>query len=144
PSGNTGTLSRTINVVDGVGPVFSGISTVTASISEHLTVDQIKAALSATDAKDGNVTASITVDSDELTGNAETPGTYEVIFMAEDSAGNQTFKTVTVTIISAPPGFYLVDGASIRLLPGANLTIDQILALLEVTEGLAEDLTTNY
>src|SRR5690606_8271658 len=92
PSGNTGTLSRTINVVDGVGPVFSGISTVTASISEHLTVDQIKAALSATDAKDGNVTASITVDSDELTGNAETPGTYEVIFMAEDSAGNQTFK----------------------------------------------------
>src|SRR5690606_12319057 len=78
------------------------------------------------------------------TGNAETPGTYEVIFMAEDSAGNQTFKTVTVTIILAPPGFYLVDGSSIRLLPGANLTIDQILALLEVTEGLAEDLTTNY
>jgi hypothetical protein len=143
PSGNVGTLTRTITVVDGVGPVFSGLSTLTVSISENITVEQIKAALVATDAKDGNVTSSIVVDSDELTGNNQIPGTYTVVFKATDSAGNQTFKTVTVTINSAPPGMYLIDGSTVRLLPGATLTIEQILDVLGVTEGYTE-LSTNY
>lgn len=143
PSGNEGTLTRTINVVDGVGPVFTGPSTITTSVSEELTVSQIKAALAAVDAKDGNVTTSIVVDSDGLTGNATIPGTYDVVFRAEDAAGNQTFHTVTVSIVSAPPKFYLVDGSSIRLLPGANLTIEQIIQLLGFTEEYSL-LSTNY
>jgi hypothetical protein len=143
PSGNEGTLTRTINVVDGVGPVFTGPSTITTSVSEELTVSQIKAALAAVDAKDGNVTTSIVVDSDGLTGNATIPGTYDVVFRAEDSSGNQTFHTVTVSIVSAPPKFYLIDGSSIRLLPGANLTIEQIIQLLGFTEEYSL-LSTNY
>lgn len=143
PSGNVGTLTRTINVQDGVGPVFTGPSTITASINEHLTVEQIKASLAATDAKDGNVTASITVDSDGLTGNETVPGTYTVIFKAQDSVGNQTFHTVTARIVSNPPGFYVIDGTSVRLLPGSNLTVEQILSILGVTEGYS-DLSTNY
>lgn len=143
PSGNEGTLTRTINVVDGVGPVFTGPSTITTSVSEELTVSQIKAALAAVDDKDGNVTTSIVVDSDGLTGNATIPGTYDVVFRAEDSSGNQTFHTVTVSIVSAPPKFYLVDGSSIRLLPGANLTIEQIIQLLGFTEEYSL-LSTNY
>ncbi|MBN3490172.1 hypothetical protein JV173_01465 [Acholeplasma equirhinis] len=142
-SGNVGTLTRNITVVDGVGPVFTGVSTITASINENLTVDQIKAALAAIDAKDGNVSASITVDSDDLTGNETTPGEYTVIFKAEDSAGNQTFHEVEVTIVSSPPGFFVVDGASVRLLPGATLTIEQILAVLEITDDY-ENVSTNY
>ena len=143
PSGNKGTITRTINVVDGLGPVFTGVSSVTTSIAEGLTVAQIKAGLVAIDEKDGNVTASIVIDSDGLTGNAGTPGSYTVIFMAKDTANNQTFHEVTVTVISAPPGIFVLDGSTVRLLPGANLTIEQILSVLGVTEGYS-NLSTNY
>src|SRR5690554_5155901 len=142
PSGNTGTLSRTIHVVDEVGPVFSGVETVTVSINENITAEQIKTGLAAVDAIDGNVTSSITIDSDGLTGNANTPGTYNVIFVAEDLSGNQTFYTVQVTVVSEPPGFYVLNKNSVRLLPGANLTLEQILMILGASE--ATDISTDY
>lgn len=142
PSGNVGTFTRVIEVVDGIGPVFTGIETITASINENLTVEQIQLGLAAIDAVDGNVTASITVDSDGLTGNATNPGVYEVIFMAVDLAGNQTFHTVTVTIVTSPPGFYILNSNSVRLLPGATLSIEQILNLLGAAE--AQNISTNY
>lgn len=141
-SGNVGTLIRNITVVDDKGPEFQGLQTITTSISENLTINDIKSGLAAIDAIDGNVTNSITVDSDQLTGNNTQPGTYEVIFKAVDSQGNASFHTVTVTIVSQPPKFYIIDGSSIRLLPGANLTIEQILALLGVTDPI--NLTSNY
>lgn len=141
-SGNVGTLIRNITVVDDKGPEFQGLNTITTSISENLTINDIKSGLAAIDAIDGNVTNSITVDSDQLTGNNTQPGTYEVIFKAVDSQGNASFHTVTVTIVSQPPKFYIIDGSSIRLLPGANLTIEQILALLGVTDPI--NLTSNY
>lgn len=140
PSGNTGRFTRTITVVDGVGPVINGMTTITASINENLTAEQIKQSLSAIDAKDGNVTSSLVVDSSNLQSN--TPGTYTVTYMAEDSAGNQTYHTVTVTITSQPPGFYIIDNLSVRLLPGANLTIEQILNVLNAQD--AQNISTDY
>ena len=113
PSGNIGTLTRTIVVNDGIGPVFNGINTITASINENITVEQIKAGLAAIDAIDGNVTTSIVVDSDNLTGKANTVGVYEVVFRAVDAAGNQTFHTVTVTIVASPPGFFILNSNSV-------------------------------
>nr|NP_955553.1 envelope protein [Plasmavirus L2] len=142
PSGNIGTLTRTIVVNDGIGPVFNGINTITASINENITVEQIKAGLAAIDAIDGNVTTSIVVDSDNLTGKANTVGVYEVVFRAVDAAGNQTFHTVTVSIVASPPGFYILNSNSVRLLPGANLTIEQILNILNASD--AENISTNY
>lgn len=142
PSGNKGTLTRTINVTDGIGPVFDGINTITASINENLTAEQIKAGLAAVDAIDGNVTSSITIDSDGLLGNQNTPGTYQVVFRAEDLTGNHTLHTVEVTIVSSPPGFYILNSNSVRLLPGADLTIEQILTLLGVPG--ATEISTNY
>src|SRR5690554_5443943 len=142
PSGYKGTLTRTINVTDGIGPVFDGINTITASINENLTAEQIKAGLAAVDAIDGNVTSSITIDSDGLLGNQNTPGTYQVVFRAEDLTGNHTLHTVEVTIVSSPPGFYILNSNSVRLLPGADLTIEQILTLLGVSG--ATEISTNY
>ncbi|MEM0173266.1 MAG: hypothetical protein QXI16_02025 [Sulfolobaceae archaeon] len=142
PSGNIGTLTRTIVVNDGIGPVFNGINTITASINENITVEQIKAGLAAIDAIDGNVTTSIVVDSDNLTGKSNTVGVYEVVFRAVDAAGNQTFHTVTVTIVASPPGFFILNSNSVRLLPGANLTIEQILNILNAQD--AQNISTNY
>lgn len=142
PSGNKGTLTRTINVTDGIGPVFDGINTITASINENLTAEQIKAGLAAVDAIDGNVTSSITIDSDGLLGNQNTPGTYQVVFRAEDLTGNHTLHTVEITIVSSPPGFYILNSTSVRLLPGADLTIEQILTLLGASG--ATEISTNY
>lgn len=142
PSGNIGTLTRTIVVNDGIGPVFNGINTITSSINENITVEQIKAGLAAIDAIDGNVTTSIVVDSDNLTGKSNTVGVYEVVFRAVDAAGNQTFHTVIVTIVASPPGFFILNSNSVRLLPGANLTIEQILNILNAQD--AQNISTNY
>jgi hypothetical protein len=141
-SGNETFFIRPIEVIDEVGPVVTGITTITASINENLTAEQIKMSLAASDAIDGNVTNSITIYSDGLAGNSSTPGTYEVVYMAVDAAGNQTFYTVTATIVTSPPGFYLLNSNSIRLLPGATLTIQQILDILGASG--ATNVSTNY
>lgn len=143
-SGNVGTLTREILVVDGLAPVFVGLENITTSINESITVEQIKAGIGAVDEIDGNVTHTIIVEYDELTGNSNTPGVYQVTFRAHDSSGNQSFLTVNVIIKSAPPGFFFVNGKSIRLLPGANLTLEQIMSILDLNVSNVQYLSTNY
>ncbi|WP_208970489.1 immunoglobulin-like domain-containing protein, partial [Listeria valentina] len=55
-----------------------------------------KAGVTASDTEDGDLTSSIEVIANNV--DTKTPGTYEVTYKVTDSDGNETTKTVTVTV----------------------------------------------
>ncbi|MBC1799979.1 LPXTG cell wall anchor domain-containing protein [Listeria booriae] len=56
--------------------------------------------VSASDAKDGNITSSITIK--ENTVNTNVPGKYKVIYEVTNSVNEKTNKEITVTVLSKP------------------------------------------
>lgn len=89
----------TINVVDTIKPVITGTSSYTQVYNNKLELSTIKAALTATDGYDGNITASITLKSDNYTANYNTKGSYQVVYTVKDSSNNSIDYTVTINVI---------------------------------------------
>jgi hypothetical protein len=91
-SGNTGTNSRTVNVLDTIPPVvtLNGSSPVTVTLSSTYT----ELSATANDACDGVLPVTIGGD----TVNANAVGTYVVTYSATDSSGNTGTNTRTVNV----------------------------------------------
>lgn len=109
-SGNVGTKTVAVTVKDDIKPVITGQSSYTKGQSAILTIDTIKAGLSATDNSDGNIPlANIQVVEDNYTGYGTTKGTYTIKFQVTDSSGNasELFKVTVVVSDSMPPVFYV-------------------------------------
>lgn len=144
PSGNKTTFTKEIEVIDDIAPVFSGPTLINKPLSSILTVADIKSQLSAFDEKEGNKTSYITVLSDSFTGNGNKAGQYTVVFEVSDSKGNKAQHTVTVVVQdNIPPIWYIQDGMSVKIVPPAKLTRDQIIDLLVATGQLNLTATTN-
>ena len=133
-SGNEGTFTKQIEVIDDVAPTFSGKQTYAKDITSALTVNEIKANLTATDVKDGNRSAYITVKTDGYTGKGHIPGEYTIVFQVADTKGNTaTFNVIVTVIDNIPPVWYVADGTSIVLIEPMVLTQNQIIDLLTKT-----------
>lgn len=144
PSGNKTTFTKEIEVIDDIAPVFSGPTLINKPLSSILTIADIKSQLSAFDEKEGNKTSYITVLSDSFTGNGNKAGQYTVVFEVSDSKGNKAQHTVTVVVQdNIPPIWYIQDGMSVKIVPPAKLTRDQIIDLLVATGQLNLTATTN-
>ena len=93
-SSNSATTTRTVNVVDTTAPVItlSGANPVDVDLGTTYN----DAGATATDANDGDLTASITVSSNVDT---NTVGTYTVTYTVSDAAGNQATETRTVNVV---------------------------------------------
>ena len=93
-SSNSATATRTVNVVDTTAPVItiSGANPVDVDLGTTYN----DAGATATDANDGDLTASITVSSNVDT---NTVGTYTVTYTVSDAAGNQATETRTVNVV---------------------------------------------
>ena len=93
-SSNSATATRTVNVVDTTAPVItiSGANPVDVDLGTTYN----DAGATATDAYDGDLTASITVSSNVDT---NTVGTYTVTYTVSDAAGNQATETRTVNVV---------------------------------------------
>lgn len=89
----------TINVVDTIKPVITGTSSYTHVYNNKLELSTIKAALTATDGYDGNITANITLKSDNYTANYNKKGSYQVVYTVKDSSNNSIDYTVTINVI---------------------------------------------
>ncbi|MEM3713500.1 MAG: hypothetical protein QXM38_03540 [Candidatus Aenigmatarchaeota archaeon] len=89
----------TINVVDTIKPVISGTNTYTRVYNNKLDLATIKAALTANDGYDGNITANITLKSDNYTANYDKKGSYQIVYSVKDSSNNVTDYTVTVNVV---------------------------------------------
>ena len=87
---------------DLVPPTFSGQKNFTYTIG-YSTAPNYLTGVTATDNVDGNVTASIVVDSSAV--NLTTPGVYTVTYTATDTYGNVGTVSVTVTVVkeTVPP-----------------------------------------
>lgn len=120
-----------ITVTDPVAPTFTGgLSTLSKSVNEVITLAQILATQIATDAIEGNVSASIAVVSDTYSGNESTPGNYSILIAAQDSKGNSVQKTIAINVFSGVPGWYLPDDGPIIIPDGSTLNFEQITAVL--------------
>lgn len=133
-SGNKGTFLKNVKVIDDILPEFTGPETITSRINTMLTVSYVKAQLTASDEKSGNLTNRITLVEDNYSGNGHKKGTYTVKFSVEDNAGNTAYHTVTIVRVdSIPPKIYVVDGLNIRTSPEIPLTFNQIVDILIAT-----------
>ena len=133
-SGNKGTFLKNVKVIDDILPEFTGPETITSRINTMLTVSYVKAQLTASDEKSGNLTNRITLVEDNYSGKGHKKGTYTVKFSVEDNAGNTAYHTVTIVRVdSIPPKIYVVDGLNIRTSPEIPLTFNQIVDILIAT-----------
>ncbi|MBC2319896.1 immunoglobulin-like domain-containing protein [Listeria booriae] len=91
---NTTTKTVTITVLTNEKPVIPA-----ADITQkaHRSVDPM-AGVTASDLEDGDLTANIKIIANDI--NIDVPGEYHVTYSVLDSDGNETEKTITVTILS--------------------------------------------
>lgn len=91
---NTTTKTITITVLTNEKPVITA-----ADITQkaHRSVDPM-AGVTASDLEDGDLTANIKIIANDI--NIDVPGDYHVTYSVLDSDGNETEKTITVTILS--------------------------------------------
>ncbi|MBC6300990.1 immunoglobulin-like domain-containing protein [Listeria booriae] len=91
---NTTTKTVTITVLTNEKPVITA-----ADITQkaHRSVDPM-AGVTANDLEDGDLTANIKIIANDI--NIDVPGEYHVTYSVLDSDGNETEKTITVTILS--------------------------------------------
>ncbi|STY40652.1 immunoglobulin-like domain-containing protein [Listeria booriae] len=91
---NTTTKTITITVLTNEKPVITA-----ADITQkaHRSVDPM-AGVTASDLEDGDLTANIKIIANDI--NIDVPGEYHVTYSVLDSDGNETEKTITVTILS--------------------------------------------
>lgn len=139
-SGNETLHTLTIQVVDNVGPVFTGgLETLNKSVNETITTAQILATQVAMDAVDGNVSSSIVVVSNTYDGNETTPGSYEIIIRAFDSQNNQTTRTITIEVFSGVPSFWIPNDGPFIIPDGTTLTLEQIKNVLTAVQWIPMD-----
>lgn len=90
----TATTTQQVTTVDEVDPVLSGVADVYYTIDDD--APDYLANVSATDNVDGDLTASIQVDTSAV--DLEVEGEYEITYTVEDAAGNTASETATVTV----------------------------------------------
>lgn len=143
-SGNETIFTKQVEVIDDIAPTFSGQTSYVKNVDGILTVNDIKGNLTATDVKDGNRTAYITVKNDGYTGNGHIVGTYTITFEVKDTKNNTATQDVTVQVMdNIPPVWYVADGTSIVLIPPMQLTKAQIIDLLTKTGQITVGSTSN-
>jgi hypothetical protein len=103
-SNNTETVTRTVTIVDVTPPVITTGGDVTVEVH----TPYIDAGATATDAEDGDVSASIVVDSHLV--NTDVLGDYNVTYTATDSANNSATETIIVHVVDTTPPEIVIDG----------------------------------
>lgn len=108
---------------DTEGPVISGVQPLTTTVGGTVSY---RDGVTAVDDRDGPVT--LQVDSSKVDLNA--PGEYEVIYSAEDSAGNRTEVTTTVVVTQPDPP---PSSAAVRPdpTPAVKVTLEDVNAMAD-------------
>ena len=142
-SGNNQTKTVQIVVIDNVAPVINGPSTIAKPKNSVLTESQVRSQLSAFDEISGTLTGTITLVSNDYTGNGAVLGSYLIVYSVSDTAGNSTTKQVTINVIdNTAPFWYMRDNAMIAVDSTITLTREQIISILTQTGQLTVTATT--
>lgn len=123
-SQNEVTKTVDITVIDDVAPVISGADKVEKSLTSILTVDEIIAEYTATDAIDGECEISVT--NDTFTGHGDKVGTYSITLEATDLSGNKATKVVQVVVFDDVKPIWYIKGEN-----NIIINVDETLKLNE-------------
>lgn len=133
-SGNKGTKTVAVTAVDNIKPIISGTNSYNKGQDAILTLDTIKAGLSASDNCDGTLTSSIQMIEDNYTGNGNRLGSWTIKYRVTDSSGNQSdLFTVTINVSDSFPPVFYVDNSIMHIDSTLSLTQQQIIQILENT-----------
>jgi len=141
-SGNTGTYSLTVNVVDDLAPVFTGITEMTIGYDIVLSIPDVQDSLSVLDGYDGDLTGSIFVKTNGLTGHEHEIGEYVIIFSVTDSSGNTSDKTVLIKIVDTIGPVIYYDTSIIKVYNTTVLALTDFTSLLKKSGEL--DANSSY
>jgi len=144
-SGNEGTFTKQVKVIDNVKPNISGPTTIATSNNTILTESDVRSQLTASDEIDGNITNKIELVEDNYTGQGNKVGTYTIKYRVVDNAGNIGEHTVTIQRSDKiPPVFFIEDGVTIKTTPTTPLTFEQIIQILDATNQVTINATTTF
>lgn len=128
-------------VQDTTKPVFNGQLSYTVSLSSGLTEDTVRAGLTATDNVDGDITSSIAVVDDGLTGHESATGSYSITYKVVDSSNNEQTCTVSVNLVDLDNPV-ITGPTTVRQSNTANNTAQYYKAQMKATDN-GEDFTSH-
>ena len=127
--------------VDTDAPYFQGTNTIVSYVDTPITVAQIQSALTAYDAIDGDLTASIVMEADGYTPNNQILGTYIVSFSATDSSGNKNTVDIIVEVVDVVSPVFGDIGTIIAVYPNVYSPED-IKAMLNASDNYDGDISS--
>lgn len=138
-SGNNSLFTVNVDVNDKTPPVLLGPEVVYRNKDEVLTVEDIKALVSAFDNVDGDLSDQIVVEYDEYTPNANRYNSWEIIFSVTDQAGNKAYLTVLVEVVDNIPPVFLFDQNIINIDIRDTFDITEVINLLKRAQRIDSD-----
>ncbi|HRX92335.1 MAG TPA: hypothetical protein P5042_05975, partial [Candidatus Izemoplasmatales bacterium] len=129
-------------IADTDAPYFQGAGMIVSYVDTPITVAEIQSALTAYDAVDGDVTASIVVVNDAYSANSSVLGAYTVTFAVSDSSGNQNEVDVTVNVVDVMEPVFGELAEVIAVYPNAY-TAEDIRAMLTASDNYDGDISSS-
>ena len=85
----------------------------------------------------------VTILEDNFTDNRNIPGTYDVSFKVSDYSGNETHKTITITVKDDIPPMYTIKDSYFVYTDGSSyLDIDTMVYILKRDLFMLDDFST--
>ena len=134
PSGNSATVSRTVNVVDTIAPVLTLNGHSSSTIECHSSY--VEEGATAIDAFAGDLTSSIAIYG---TVDPNTPGIYTVTYSVTDPSGNTVGAERTIYVVDTTAPALTLNGASSMTVEANSSFVDPGASATDVCAG---DLTS--
>jgi len=140
-AGNENTLKLKVLILDDVEPVITGQNVYNTNQLVPLNVETIRTSLKANDNNDGDISYDIEIDTDNYSGNENEPGSYEILFFVQDSAGNTTYYSVIVNVDYKDDEAPVIGGEDKYIIKNTEtLTLEQIINNVTVTDNIDNNL----
>ncbi|MBE6123948.1 MAG: hypothetical protein E7184_00190 [Erysipelotrichaceae bacterium] len=142
-SGNETTKTTVVSVIDDIKPTISGINEWTKAYNVTLTIDSILSELTYSDNYYTVTTDDVYIVSDELTGNANKPGSYKIVVNVTDGSNNVSDDyTITVTVSDEIPPVFWANGEFYVVVKPTTLLTEQNIAYVARELGMFDKTRT--
>ena len=140
----------TVEVIDGIPPVFYGPETITKPNNVTMTLYAIVSEFTAVDNNDGEVTNLIIIENDHYSKYQNKVGTWYIEISCCDSTGNISYHTIYIHVLDETKPIFLYDTRTITIDLSENRleVFDMIKVLIKTNaiseEAIVEVLTDDY
>lgn len=141
-SGNTGSYTQTIKVVDQEAPLIDGVENLSIGYDSTFTESDIFDLYTVTDNYDDASTLNLVIQSNAYSGNADKVGSYVVVLTVTDSNNNEGVKTLTVNVVDEIGPVIYMDFSIIKTYTDNVLALPDFVNILVNTNEI--DNLENY